>query len=285
MDVISALLAFGAVVIVPLALSVIDVTDERARRLVRFARISQPVGAVAVMVSFLMPVGALAGAISAVWLIPCGVAGLASLANLIGTRSLRPAVLVPSAALGYLAIGALALVAFRFGWRPLGFSAVVVELTAVHYHFAGLGATAIAWNALRAAGGGRRRPAAIAAVVVVIATPMVAFGITAAQVGSQGAHVLEFVGALMFFASLPVVGALSFGAARRAGRALPTVLQGLALASVVVSMTLAVVYASGQAFGAPAPGISTMARSHGLLNAFGFDLAGLAGWYVLRRGA
>ena len=77
-------------------------------------------------------------------------AALAGLVELIERRSLRPTDLAPAAAVAYLSVGAGWLVLSRAGLRPEGFSHEIVELTGVHFHYAGFAATLMAALTMRA---------------------------------------------------------------------------------------------------------------------------------------
>src|SRR5919109_3778798 len=141
---INLLLLLAPVVIVPLGLRLVPVTGYRSRQVLALARVLQPAGAAAAIVSFLISPGWTAGVIALGWLLVCAIAALAGLVELIESRSLRPAHLVPLAAVAYLTVGAGWMVVSRAGLRPLGFSRDIVELTGVHFHYAGFAATLMA---------------------------------------------------------------------------------------------------------------------------------------------
>jgi hypothetical protein len=50
-------------------------------------------------------------------------------------------------------------------------------------------------------------------------------------------------------------------------------------------MGLAVQWAAGSVLGTPALGIPTMARTHGLVNLFGFAVPALVAWHLAGRSA
>src|SRR5207244_8883714 len=156
------------------------------------------------IVSFLIAPGALAGAIALGWLISCGVTSLAGLVELIERRSVRPIQLVPAAAVAYLSVGAGWLVVSRGGIRPLGFSQVIVELTGVHFHYAGFAATlmaALAVVALRDRGK-LATLSSTAALLVVAGVPITAAGI-ATRPG-----LLTVVGPVPLATRVPTIAAL-----------------------------------------------------------------------------
>src|SRR5258708_10994046 len=114
-------------------------TREHAVLVLRVGRYGQPVGALGAVVSFLVSTGWTAGLLAALWLLVCLVASLAGLVEVVESRSLHPAHLLPAAALGVLSVAAAWLVAFRSG-SDFGYSPTIAELTAGHFHYAGVAA-------------------------------------------------------------------------------------------------------------------------------------------------
>src|SRR2546430_11280997 len=162
-------------------------------------------GAATAIVSFLFAPGALAGAFALGWLISCGVMSVAGLVELIERRSLRPMQLVPAAAVAYLSVGAAWLVVSRTGFRPLGFSPEIVELTGVHFHYAGFAATlmaALAVVALRDRGNLATMSSA-AAPLVVARVPITAGGI------ATRSGLLTVVGPVLLAAGVLTIAALT----------------------------------------------------------------------------
>jgi hypothetical protein len=220
-----------------------------------------------------------AGALALPWL-----AVALSLAGAGANRWLRrpdfdPAALARLASPVYLTVGATWLVASRLGMKPVGIGEPIVELTAVHFHFAGFAAALLAARTYEVASRVTPRWATAGTLLTIAAPPIVAVGFTSgwapAQIG--GALLLSIgvwiVAALTLAAVLP----LTAGAGAKA-------LLGVSALSVGAPMVLAVFWAAGQHYDLPALDIPAMARIHGTLNAFGFSLAGLLGW-VLRDAA
>lgn len=236
------------------------------------------VAGVAATISMLLDEGFLAAALAVPWL---GTVAFLSARHLfpIDLRALLRDVLevLPFA---YLVTGAGWLVISRYGGRPLDFGDTIVELTAVHFHYAGFVAPVIAHClALRLTRDGRGDAAARGSLVaVLVATPLTAAGITFESA-------LGAAGAALFAAGLTTSSVQTLlRVVPRAGRAsIPLAISSL---SVVVSMALAVAYALGQWLGTPSPSLSFMVPTHGLLNAAGFGLAGVVGWsWEKERGA
>jgi len=173
-------------------------------------------------------------------------------------------------ATAYAVVAALFLVQSRFGLEPLDLHEPIIELTAVHYSFAGTAALVLAAHTLAHATGGWRRVAVSAVVLTAAAPPVVAAGfVTGWAVPQVGGAVLMTLGVwLTATLQLRRAGALR----RHAGRAGLLVVSGLA---VWAPMVLAVAWAAGQHWDVPVLSIPDMARTHGLANAFAFCLCGL----------
>jgi hypothetical protein len=272
---INLLLLLAPVVIVPLGLRLVPVTGYRSRQVLALARVLQPAGAAAAIVAFLISPGWTSGAIALGWLLVCGIAALAGLVELIESRSLRPAHLVPLAAVAYLTVGAGWMVVSRAGLRPLGFSRDIVELTGVHFHYAGFAATlmaALTMMVLRDRGSLARLSQG-AALLIVVGVPITAAGIAT---GSGLATVLGPV--LLGTGVLSVAGLTALAIAPRVESTLGRGLLWVSAAGVVVPMLLGVDYAISRVFPIPALDLRAMALIHGDLNALAFSLAGLLGW-------
>jgi hypothetical protein len=258
MTLIDGALAFAVTVVVPLATG-LDGRDPRHRWGLAGA------GGVAAT-SFVFERGIGAATLVAPWAI--GVAFL-----LLETARKTPRTLagglrvLPSA---YLVVGAGWLMLSRLGARPLGLGDVIVSLTAIHFHYAGFVAP---WLVRQLPEAGRSISLARASILV--ATPVTAAGITVhAALGALGAA--AFLVALVVYAwqvavrVTPQVGGVA------------KVLLIVSAISIVAGVALAITYALGQWLGTPAPGITTMIRTHGMLNALGFSLCGVLGWLYLR---
>jgi hypothetical protein len=261
-------------VVVPIGLSLVSPSRGIPGRLLDAAQRLQPLGAAAAAVSMLLPAGVGAGLLAMVWLAVCGLAALAGLTSL--SRERRLPVLARAAALAYLAVGGAWLVVFRLGVPVLSFPRVIVELTAVHFHFAGFAATLI--SALTAAWLRRNRSrwaglSATALVLVVLGSPLTAAGFT------SGSRPVQALGAAVIATGvLLTAGLLLLAVAPRvSGRAARWALR-LSAVSPALPMVLALDWSGGPLFGIKTLSIDAMAILHGVLNAFGFSLLGLIGW-------
>ena len=166
-----------------------------------------------------------------------------------------------------LSVAAGALVAERAGVGLFGFDRTVLRLTVMHFHYAGFAAVLVAGHAAS------RWPYPL--------TRCGSLGVPAGLVVVLGGF---FLGESMELAgTIILTGAMLATAAalvtHRAdlpptGRRLLTV----AGATAPVTMTLALSWAAGEAASLPHLTLGATAASHGLANALGIGLSGLAGW-------
>jgi hypothetical protein len=270
------LLLLAILVLTPLALALVPGPREQVSRLYTPLIMAQPFASLLGAATFLLPVGPIAGALAAAWLVFTALAALYGLMRLLPKRLNTPLEEVCiSLALMYWPVGAGWLVASRLGLHPLGFGDVVVLLTAVHFHFIPLAAlilTGMIGRIMR-----NKRPAAwgvyrAAALGLMISPAFVALGITYSLV-------LESIAAAILALSMTVLALLSLLFV------LPDIyplrarlLIGLSALSVLAAMAFAGAYALGRLTGAWAITIPTMVQFHGWVNGIGFGLAGLLGW-------
>lgn len=155
-----------------------------------------------------------------------------------------------------------ALVASRLGLTLFGIGEPIIELTAVHYLFAGVGAHTLA-GATRSI---------IAMTITAAAPPVVAIGfVTGCAAPQVGGAVLMAIGVFVI-AALELRAAIADRRSPWSRRALLAI-SGLA---VWAPMFFAVAWAAGQHWNVPALSVPAMVRWHGAPNAIGFVVAGLA---------
>ncbi len=223
--------------------------------------------------SLLLQRGTLSAFLAAPWVLVAIVsAAVAAWGWWIGPRGLRDAVWPVASA--YLVVGAIWLLCDRLDLEPAGFSAPFVQLTAIHFHYAGFTAATLGACAVEQRPQDRTLLAGV--TLLVIAPPFVALGFTwvpalqiaGASMLAVGLWLLAFVQAIRIAPTMP----------QR-----PRLLLRISAASVLVPMLLAVQWAVGTNLGTPALSIPDMARTHGVLNALGFSTAGVAGWRLAFR--
>ena len=259
MTLIDAVVVLAAVVVVPLALPLlIPWTDVRLW-----------VGAgVLTVPSFLLPRGSPgAVALAVPWAVLASVTATFAARRWVERRTWSLERVAVPTALGYLAAAAVTLVASRAGLAFRHLAEPIVELTAVHYSYAGFVAPVMARQLHRRRG---TTGSALALSLLLVAPPIVAAGfVTRWAVPQVGGAILLAI-ATWTLAGLTIL---------RAPRHPLLVVSSLA---VLAPMALAVSWAAAQFWEVPALSIPDMARTHGTLNAVGFSLCGIVGWRAVR---
>jgi hypothetical protein len=275
---IDLLFLLAPLVIAPLGLALIAFDAGVPTSLLSAAIRVQPAGAVLAVVAFLLPIGLPAAILAAGWLLVCGIAALGAFAYLVEGRSLSPERLSTAAAVGFMAFGAIWLVLSRGGIAPIGLSPIIVEMTAVHFHFTGFAATlmaALLLTRLRDDRGVARRVAMGASLLLVGGSPVLATG------WATPVHVLQVAGAILVATGVVATSAVFFfKSARLVDSTAARVLLRLSALAPLLPMALAVEYSAGHVFGFATLDIQGMALIHGDLNALGFSLLGLVAWSI-----
>jgi hypothetical protein len=272
---IVALFLVGPLVVVPLGLRLIDRSREGATdRLMRISLLGSVPSAISLAMAFTLPAGPLSALLAIPWLGVASLAGGSAVVEFIQDRAyLRPTPRrATEVARGFLVVGAVFALADRAGVRPLDFTATIILLTAVHFHFAGFAlvlAGALAWRA-------RPGPAmGFALWTLIIGIPLTALGFFGLPLVAWIGVILVASGAIGVALGMLVLGS----AMSRGARALATV-AGVAL---LVSMPLAIVYTTGTLVGATWLDVPTMASVHGTLNALGFSVPAMLAWTIEGR--
>lgn len=162
----------------------------------------------------------------------------------------------------------------RLGYAPLGFDPLIVLLTAMHFHHVGLVVPAVAGLAAERFA----RPAGyIAGLGVVLGVPLVAGGITVTHTTGnpilEAAAVTVMTGGLLGLAYVlfALVGDVRVPSFSR----FTFMIASLACATGAI---LALLYGLRAYVVIPSLTVATMAKTHGLVNAFLFELPAVAGW-------
>ena len=238
----------------------------------------------AVAASFAAPTGSpVAVGLAAMWPMVAAAVLLVSVIRLGPPATWRPLTVVPLAEAAYALVAATWLLISRAGWTPLGIPEPIVELTAVHFTYVGVGALALADAARRQTPAGRWRTAGtIATALTIAAPPVVAAGFTTRLAVAQiGGAVLLTIGVLITAVlQLHEAAVARPGSPPADGRTpMPRTRRWLLAVSGLspwIPMALAVAWAAGQHLDVPALSIPDLVRTHGLVNAVGFVGAGLA---------
>lgn len=223
------------------------------------------------------------GWMAALWVAPWFAAALLGAAIELSVWALHRTwtweALAPSVAAVFLVGSAGALVASRLGFTAGRVGEPIVELTAVHYGFAGFGATLLAHSALRASRGRHQRPARAALAATLVSPPVVALGFV------TGWAVPQVGGAIVLAVAVWIVAGVTLADARvRARDRTTAALVTIAGLAPLLPMVFAVGWAAAQHWAVPAFDIPAMARVHGSANALGFVGCGLIGYGRLLRG-
>ncbi|MGI8808832.1 MAG: YndJ family transporter [Acidimicrobiales bacterium] len=276
---IDIFLCLALLVVVPMALPLL-LADARERWPALLTL--EPAAAGAGVLALLIEPGLIAAVLAGPWLLVCATIALGGVIRWSVNRSFAPVDIARLAAKVFLLVGGTWFVISRAGWQPLGLSSDIVELTAVHFHYAGMASSllsALTLVTLEEAPGHGVRAGRMAAAAVVVGPPIVAAGFTFSPV-------LQVTGAVLLTAGLVTLAWLILV------RVLPTLpagpwrplLAGSACA-VVAPMFLAVDWALGQHVDIPSLSIPRMAAIHGSLNALGFTFCGILGWRLLEARA
>ncbi|MET8751758.1 YndJ family protein [Streptomyces sp. NPDC004667] len=273
---VNLIVALGMVCAVPLGLRLIDPV-----RLRRTARL-WPLAAVPGALCPWLPRGPAATVLAALY-----AAAALALAGRAGARLRRtlartppgggrlpdPAEAAVLTALLSPSVAATALVAERAGYRLFGFDLDVLALTVPHFHFAGFTAALVAGLVCRSSGTRRgARWAAYAACSVPAGTLLVLLGYFVDDWA-------ELLGAVVLTTGMWAVALVTWRDLRPAARDRSTAtLLAVSAAVLVVTMLLALWWATGEATGIVHPTLTWMAATHGLGNALGFALCSLLAW-------
>jgi hypothetical protein len=271
------MVAFAALVLVPLALELFVEADEAGfpAGALQWARAGQLPASLLVGAACWLPAGAPAAILTLPWLALAGLLAVAGIQRLRRERFRRSFEgMCADVALVFFALGALWTGADRAGVVPEKFDAATVAATAVHFHYAGLLLPLIAGLVQRELFVWRM--AARAAVGVVLGVPALAFGVTANRLG-WGTSLESAAGCGLALAGM-IVGILQVRIALDVrGAALTRALLVLSGAALFVGQALGAAQAlrGSLALGLAAPQVQQI---HGSLLAFGFGLAGVVGW-------
>jgi len=252
LDVVHAVVALGAVVVLPVGLRALP-----AGGVPRPSSWAWPVAGLLAGVAVWCPVGPVAVALVVPFVAACAV--LAACAVRLVLVRPRPRWAVGTAvALAAPLVGALALVAERGGWGLLGFAGDELTLTAPHLLFAGFGACLVVALLVRAV------PSRLAAVAAAV-TPA---GVLVVLLGYFVSDEVELAGAVLLTAGVWCAAGTAVTSSAGGSRALRRFAE-VGVVVVVVSMALALWWATGEATGLRHPDLTWMAATHGVLNAGG----------------
>lgn len=265
----SCLLMLSPFVLVPLGLGLAGRpgAGPSTQALARLQLAAGPAALFAAL-AFIFDRGAVAATMTLPWLAVGLAAGVIGAGRFLSRRRLDPTIGI-DAALVFLTVGAGWLTISRAGANPLGFGDEIVQLTAVHFHYAGFALPLVAGLAAHQSGRGLFVPA-----WVIVGVPLTAAGITFGGALESVAATVMATGGLATAALVGCTAAIQRGAAR--------VLLRVAAVSLTAGMALALGWAWSIRFGWTYLDLTEMARWHGTLNAIGFGFAALTGLHLTK---
>ena len=216
--------------------------------------------------------GPAAGVLAIPWLVVAIAVAISRLPGMWARlRSLRAFAdgLGADAACAFLAVGATWALLSRLGVRPMGFEDRIVLLTAVHFHVAGF-VLVLVGELLRRRAGTGILAAGLAALVI---------GIPTTALGFLGVDAAALVGGWLVAVGGIVIGAGLLRAGLRGPVAgLRGPLPAVAGVALLLSMPLAVVWATTSWLGIAFLSVPLMAATHGALNVVGFAVPAVFAW-------
>lgn len=266
---VASLLLFSPLVLVPYLLEILRaLSDPFGLRLVLAIQVLHLPAALLLCVAYLGDAGLTSAALAAPWAVLTILVALWGVAFLIRDKNWqRPDCLSIGAGTLFASVGGGWTLFDRLGHAPLGFDPLIVLLTAMHFHHVGLVVPVASGLVARLVA----RPIASAAALTVVAgVPLVAAGITVTHL--TGNLLLEafavcviVIGLFGLAYCLFVVGADS----RLAGRK-RLAFYGSSVACATGAV-LALLFGLRGYLSAVPLTIATMAKTHGVINAFLFE--------------
>jgi len=276
MGAVELIFLFAPLVVVPLgmalgrAISGSSWCESTANRM-------QPLGAALAVIAMWLPPGRNAGLAGLGWMLVCALMAGGGVVELLRTSwsdaggGARATLAIAKID---LAVGGAWLVSSRLGMRPMGIQEPIGLLTAVHFHFAGFATATIAAATLLSAEKWRQQVWLKGVVWLIVGLPyLVAAGFLVSPALKMGA-------ALLLSASVAVLALFLRACGKQAHDPTARVLLQVASAAVFAGMALSGGYAVADYLGSDVLTIPQMARTHGILNGFGFCLMGMLGWLV-----
>ncbi|RIW38417.1 hypothetical protein D3H55_02450 [Bacillus salacetis] len=265
---VEGLLLFAVGVLIPLSFPLIDGTDRRGKlgRLQSFIHKVYFLAPIFVLLAMMLDIASLyivwcvfalgLGAAAAKRILERGV-------NIIEETAIDTAYL-------YLSLGSIWLLAYGMQVEVMGFSGIIVLLTAIHFHYSAFSIPLFA-GLLKRKSATRQKLHNLVLLITIVSPMTIALGITYW-------NVLEFAAVSIYMASIILYGYLIFTSEWRtlAGRILISLSAGILLVTIVFS----IIYSFGSVSGNNTLSITEMIFLHGIANALGVSLLGLIGWNI-----
>ncbi|GGF33860.1 membrane protein [Halobacillus andaensis] len=277
MSLIDIALSFSFLILVPLLLEEVVRGNEnnRAEHWINNVMVTSLPFAGAGMLSVALPVGQEAGAWAILWLFFTILIAIGGFMRLLG-RGWNPVQeTVIDLGLIYISVGGGWLVLSSGGMsRYLPYSETIVQLTAVHFHYAAFVLPIVTGLFGRWLVSYKRKPAGIPYTVLacgIAAGPvLVAFGLNQGP-PIETLMVIIYVSFLMWLAVWWLWCSAEFNMLAKIAIRLSALL-------LIITMSLSMLYSFGMMVEAYWLGIGDMVRWHGIMNAFGFSLFSVLAW-------
>lgn len=270
LDLVTVLLLFGQLVVVPLGLLLHPASGGRVEEaLARGGRSLLRIGAVATIASLAIPRGELSAAVAAIYVVPTL---LVAAASVLRVRAIRGPSDIAAVGAGIsLLIGALFFVLHREDVAFVGLPELAVQVSAVHFHFIGFGLVLMAGALVRRS----RRLGTMAVYLLLGGTWLTPIGMLVGPPIRVVAAAAVVAGlAALLVGTFPLLGDLRVPPAARR-------LHFVSIAFALFVGASAAWFVIGEAIGRTHIDIGTMARLHGTFAAIGVVFCGLLGWRLV----
>ena len=267
-DWVELLIVLAAMVLVPIVLQSTGMV-ERQREQIAIA-----LAGWALLAAYTLQPGLWAALLSLPWLLVSILTLGKALQNfLLSTRGYADITLF--SAYLFFPVGTIAAFSDRLSWTPLGFSPIIILLTAAHFHYAGF---LLPWMAAQVLSKAKSRVAAqVLSLLIVSGIPAVALGITLTQFGAPAW--IETAAATIMASGGMVLAVWHLPLAFEKNNPLPRRIGQLGIAGCLfVGMTLALLYGWRTYFPLPFLSIPWMYALHGSVNTLGVGVLGVWVW-------
>lgn len=225
-------------------------------------------------IAFVLEPSVLAAILVLPWLILSTALAFEKLLDWRVAKSFEVTHLCQLAAYLYLPVGAAWAFADRLGFRPLDFDATIVLLTVAHFHYAGFLLPTIVAFALKNISTKWRK---LIGWSVILGIPLVAIGITTSHLDLP--YWIEIMAVTVMVFGGFTTGLLHCFLGIKNRNSTYGQLWFLGGITLMIGMTLAFCYGWRHVYLIPALSVPWMYAVHGTLNAMGFALPAVLGWY------
>ena len=267
-DWVELLIVLAALVLVPTVLRSAGMVERRGEQ------IAVALAGWAMLAAYTLQPGLLAALLSLPWLLVSVLTLGKALQNfLLSTRDSTDVALF--SAYLFFPVGTIAAFSDRLSWTPLGFSPIIILLTAAHFHYAGF---LLPWMAAKVLQHTKARVAAqVLSLLIVSGIPAVALGITLTQFSAPAW--IETAAATIMASGGMVLAVWHVGLAFEKKNSLPRRIGQLGIAGCLfLGMTLALLYGWRAYFPLPFLSIPWMYALHGSVNTLGVGILGVWVW-------